>query len=187
MTRYYTGIGSRQTPPDILKIMTRIAENLELSGLILRSGGADGADSAFEAGVSEEDHKEIYLPWKGFNGSKSSRYGVTQDALIMARHYHPAWHRCSNTARKFHARNCYQILGRDLHTPSKFVLCWTPNGQPVGGTGQALRIASDLDIPIINMGAEDWMDWYDEVMCQVNITPCRNRSKSDDNTCHHYP
>ena len=153
---HYTGIGSRQTPDEILKEMTNLARNLELSGFILRSGGADGADSAFEAGVTEEDHKEIYLPWKGFNGSKSSRYDVSQAALKMAEHYHPAWDRCSQAARKFHARNCYQILGNDLHTPSKFVLCWTPDGKIVGGTGQAIRIALDLEIPVFNMGEDSW-------------------------------
>ena len=44
---YYTGIGARTTPNDVLKDMTNIASNLEQSGFILRSGGANGADSAF--------------------------------------------------------------------------------------------------------------------------------------------
>lgn len=44
---FYTGIGSRQTPPEILKMMTKIATQLESKGWVLRSGGAEGADEAF--------------------------------------------------------------------------------------------------------------------------------------------
>lgn len=159
---FYTGIGSRSTPVDVLTQMTRIASNLELSGFILRSGGADGADSAFEAGVKDPQHKKIFLPWREFNGNKSLDYGVNHDALTMARHYHPAWHRCSPAAQKFHARNCYQVLGRDLNTPSKFVMCWTPGARITGGTGQALRIAMDFNIPIINMAADEWEKIFDK-------------------------
>lgn len=32
-------------------------------GCILRSGGAEGADTAFENGVRSLYNKEIYLPW----------------------------------------------------------------------------------------------------------------------------
>lgn len=64
----YAGIGSRDTPEDILRLMAVVAAKREDDGFILRSGGADGADTAFESGVVSSDMKEIYLPWKGFNG-----------------------------------------------------------------------------------------------------------------------
>jgi len=160
---YYTGIGSRQTPDADLSQMTIIASNLEPTGFILRSGGAKGADTAFENGVTEEDHKEIYLPWKGFNNSKSSRYTITKEALELAAHYHPAWSRCSTAAHSFHARNCYQVLGQDLNTPTQFVLCWTPDGKIAGGTGQAMRIAIDRGIPVINMATPGWSITFDKL------------------------
>ena len=37
-------------------------------------------------------------------------------------------------------------------TPVKFVVAWTENGALKGGTAQALRIATALNIPIINLG-----------------------------------
>ena len=166
----YTGIGSRQTPPDVLRQMTRIAANLDLSGYLLRSGGAAGADSAFEAGVSEQDHMEIYLPWKGFNDNKSSHYGVSQAALDMAALYHPAWNRCGSAARKFHARNCYQMLGESLKGPSDFVLCWTPGGAVTGGTGQALRIALDRQIPIFNLADDNWDVGFDKLCNELDAS-----------------
>ena len=145
----YTGIGSRDTPTDVLRMMTKIAQGLaKTDDAILRSGGAKGADSAFEDGA---DKKEIYLPWKGFNDNDSPLFDIPTAAYEMAKHYHPAWNRCSPAARKFHARNCYQILGKDLDLPTDLVICWTPGGKISGGTGQALRIALDYNININNL------------------------------------
>jgi len=164
MANYYTGIGSRNTPIHILTEMTALATELETHGLILRSGGASGADTAFEAGVKDPHNAKIFLPWHNFNQNTSALYRITADALDMAKKYHPAWHRCSAAARKFHARNCYQILGNNLDTKSQFVLCWTPNGEMVGGTSQALRIAKDLGIPIFNMAETGWSSRFNLFM-----------------------
>lgn len=158
MTGYYTGIGSRTTPQPILEAMTSLAQTLECAW-ILRSGGANGADKAFEDGVNNPDNTEIYLPWSGFNNNTSERCHITNDAYVMAEHYHPNWKACSDAARKFHARNCYQMLGYDLATPSHFVICWTPGAKVTGGTGQAMRIAIDRDIHIYNLA-----DVYDEIL-----------------------
>ena len=84
--------------------------------------------------------------------------------MRCAAYYHPAWDRCSAAAKKFHGRNCYQILGYDLHTPTKFVLCWTPGGKITGGTGQALRIAKDLNIRVFNMAHHDWEPAFENFM-----------------------
>lgn len=46
----YTGIGSRETPYEIQDLMKRIAFKLAENGWLLRSGGAEGADTAFENG-----------------------------------------------------------------------------------------------------------------------------------------
>ena len=66
MNYTYAGIGSRETPPDICKIMTEIAKRLAHLGLTLHSGGAEGADSAFERGAILR--RKIFLPWDGFQG-----------------------------------------------------------------------------------------------------------------------
>jgi len=152
----YAGIGSRETPPDILDLMTAIAVELRDRGYILRSGGAPGADSAFSKLIGFRE-KEIILPWKNFEGIREGIDATSQpnfpEALRIAESYHPAWDRCSEGARKMHARNVYQILGLNLNNPVVFVVCWTKNGRAVGGTGQALRIASDpaYAIPIYNL------------------------------------
>jgi hypothetical protein len=155
--KYYTGIGARETPPEILNIMTAVAQKLQSLGYILRSGGARGADTAFEEGAG--DKVNIYLPFHGFRHKerprKASDFTYTQEAMDLAKKYHPAWSRCSYEAQKYHARNSHQVLGRDLKTPSEFIICWTKDGDMVGGTSQALRIATDYHIPIYNLAIED--------------------------------
>lgn len=142
----YTGIGSRSTPQDILDQMTSLSKSLK--EWTLRSGGADGADTAFERGATL---KEIYLPWKGFNNSQSELYEVGRDALKIAETIHPNWEACQPAARNLHGRNCYQVLGKNLRTPSCFVVCWTENGKLVGGTTTAIKLATIWGIPVFNL------------------------------------
>lgn len=133
-------------------------------GFILRSGGADGADAAFESGVAKaaselntnlESLAEIYLPWKGFRKNQSPLYGSCKRARLLAKEFHPNWANVSPAGRDFHGRNMYQILGRNLDKPSSFVLCWTKDGAITGGTGQALRLAQEYGIPILNFACHD--------------------------------
>ncbi len=147
----YAGIGSTETPFEIGKLMTSIASKLETKGYILRSGGAEGADTFFENGVINPKKKEIYLPWHKFNNNKSQLYTPSKEAFELAKKYHPSFDYLSFGAKALMARNGYQVLGLDLNTPSNMIICWTKNGKAIGGTGQALRIAKDYDIKIYNL------------------------------------
>lgn len=148
----YAGIGSRETPPDVIDTMETIGKYLAEAGHTLRSGHAGGADMAFENGCDiVNGGKTIFLPWKGFNGSNSQYYSISKEALDIAEAFHPAWERLSQGAQKLMARNAYQILGYDLDTPADFIVCWTVKGQKTGGTGQALRMAEHWDVPVFNL------------------------------------
>jgi len=151
--RFYTGIGSRQTPSEYIKYFEELGYYLSRLGFILRSGGADGADTAFEDGCGDGE-KEIYLPWPGFNGNDSLLNTPSKDAFDIASKFHPYWIGLKQAVQKLHARNSHQILGQDLDSASLFVICWTnPNH---GGTNQALRIARKYDIPIYNYYVGSW-------------------------------
>jgi hypothetical protein len=164
MTKYYAGIGSRKTPDSVLDDMTEIARRLRDS-YILRSGGADGADSAFEQGAGE--NKQIFIPWNGFNGlhANGKTVIIPEFDFEMASIYHPAWHRCSPGAKKLHARNRNQIYGPKIRksTISEFVICWTPGGEITGGTGQAIRIAKSIKVPIFNMAKLDMVEILEQI------------------------
>ena len=151
---YYAGIGSRETPKYVLEYFNRLGSWMALGNFVLRSGHADGADKAFEYGCDcVAGRKEIYLPWRGFNGSNSSYILSSQEAYDVAKQYHPYWSNLSDAAKKLQARNSHQILGHNLRTPSDLVICWTKDGLGQGGTGQAIRIAKDCDIPVIDAGS----------------------------------
>ncbi len=126
---------------------------LKKNGWTVRSGGAKGADTAFE--VRTVPQAQIFLPKPGFNGRKVDNetyfYLNNPEAEKLAASFHPAWHNCDEYARQFHTRNVFQILGMDLISPSKFVICWTKDGEASGGTGQAMRIAKFHEIPIFNL------------------------------------
>lgn len=167
--KYFSGVGSRETPPDICSQMTTIAKHLTHNkGYILRSGHADGADIAFE-GELEDQYKEIYIPWKGFNGSYSRLFYITDEAFQLASTIHPAWNACKPAAKRLHARNTYQVLGETLRTPSDFLLCWTEDAcvsektrtRNTGGTATAIVLADRINIPVFNMRNPGWIDLFE--------------------------
>lgn len=237
--RIITGIGSRDTPKDVLTLMTNLMYELHLDGWKLRSGGASGADDAFERGVLkhtgkiDEEYAEIFLPWNNFLGDnkdcpkKSSQGYIVDDIpkyilyafstalkigyygqgvfseqaingilktlekmpnvhvnftnkqliskiedmfpyihnekiicflkqLDLVIKYHPKPNLLKVGGLNLMARNGLQILGEDLNTPTDIVVCYTTNGEGKGGTGQALRLAQDNNIPIIDLGCLEY-------------------------------
>ncbi len=152
----YAGIGSRKTPPDTLDDMTRMAKWLSGHGWHLNSGGALGADTAFAQGAPV-DRRTIYLPFADYNRHRGPDCvvpdpGTMERAIQMASRLHPAWHKCSPTARQMHGRNCTILLGADLRTPVNAVVAWTPGGGVEGGTGMGIRIAREHEIDVLNLG-----------------------------------
>jgi hypothetical protein len=160
----YAGIGSRRTPEEFELIMGNLALFLQ-DHFTLRSGGCPGPDLWFENGVTN-GNTEIFLHKKGgiTTNHKSELYQVSDKALRIAEHFHPVWSQLGYTAKLLMGRNSYQILGPNLDNPVVFVLCYTPDGcedgkyttKNTGGTGQAIRLASYMGIPIINMANKLW-------------------------------
>lgn len=156
--RYYAGIGARSCPLNILNDMTHLSTTLNGMGYTLRSGNADGADFAFAKGV-EDEKAQIWLPWKNFNIGFQRIHPQHTYRLIREpddeswdsiNKFHPNGPKLNTIYKKFMARNYRQVRG--LGEPdSEFVICWTHDGTAVGGTGQALRIAKNFNIPIFNL------------------------------------
>lgn len=153
--KFYAGIGSRATPLEECAKLTRIASILEKRGYILRSGGAEGADKAFEAGVSQPSMKEILRP-------KHS----TPEAEKIAQKVHPAWHSCNDYVRQLHGRNAQIVLGKNLDQPVEFVIAWT---MAVGGGGTAIgmKIAALNDIDCFNLAKYNDAKEFAELMLEM--------------------
>lgn len=149
----YTGVGSRKTPREVLALMKKLARVLALQGWTLRSGHAPGADQEFEYGA--QGQAEIYLPWPSYEqripvlGAHLDR--PVPEAYTIVRDFHPNWEACSSGARALQARNAHQILGRELRDPSRFMVCWTPGANPIGGTGTAIRLAEHYGVETFNL------------------------------------
>lgn len=184
--RYFAGVGSRdaQFIPSVMEEIESIAYELVQKSYILRSGGADGADTAFEKGVDRlitetearvgcargmNRLKQIFLPWRLMKskrfpeGHPSPLYHPSTEALEMARELlGPShWGNLKESWRLMHARNCHQVLGANLDSPVDFVLCWTPYGKETGGTATAIKLARRHNIPVINMATKGWRQALD--------------------------
>lgn len=161
---FYTGIGSRETPVWCRFAMQDIASLMALKGYVLRSGAAEGADTAFEIGCDKvEGRGEIYIPWKSFGtGSprKDKPYYVPSPEqqerarqVLIGRGIIPHFDSMSAGPQKLHARNFYQVLGKG----KKSVCCifyanvdWI-TGDPEGGTASAVKLCKSLGIPVFNL------------------------------------
>lgn len=181
MIKAYTGVGSRETPPEIMEAMRSIGYKLAMLGFILRSGAAPGADSAFEQGhddyiescnlvyLESKAAKQIFIPWEGFQNRSEREEGVYSNvplpikemAMKMASEIHPAWDRCSQGAKTLHMRNCFQVLGKGLNNPSSFLICWAPmdnSGTPKGGTRTAWQLAVKNGVPCFNLANQEHLE-----------------------------
>lgn len=179
--KWYTGVGSRETPVNILELMEEVGYKLASQGWTLRSGGALGADRAFEEGMFRcvgvdgpygWTPAEIYLPWSGYEDHYKGTHGglniLPSDIKLdderiaegMAMAIHPAWEACKQGARKMHTRNVFQVLGKTLDQPSKMLIAWTKldsKGKPKGGTATAINLAIENGVKVFNLNkAEDY-------------------------------
>lgn len=159
----FAGVGSRKAPDEALDAAADASIYLCRRGFKLRSGAAEGMDEAFEAAwTGPPGSKQIFLPKKGFNGSKSLLYEISPEAYHVARKYHPYWHMLDDFSERAMGRNSYQVLGPSIFNRwdwSSFLFCWTKdraNGttrltsKASGGTGQAIRVAAAHGIPVFN-------------------------------------
>lgn len=164
-----TGIGSRKTNRAIDYVIRQLSLYLAGLGFTVRSGGAEGSDDSFET----DNSREIYLPWDGFNGKYKSKgdyilpddlyvgnITVSNKATKLAKKYFKGYEYVSSGVKALQRRNMHQVLGRDLNTPTGSIFCYTADGcdsmftrtSKTGGTGTAISLADDLNIPIINLG-----------------------------------
>jgi len=170
----YSGIGSREAEsyPQIINLLHSIGYILGDRGWTLRSGHASGSDIAFEKG--HVGPKEIYLPWKGFEGSNSGYYNIPIRAFQEAESIHPDWNELGIGSKKLHARDIQQVGGENLDNLSNIVICWTLGGKDIGGTRTAIIFARKNKVPVINLGSRRFQDWtasdvIDLVYSELNI------------------
>lgn len=167
----YTGIGSRGTPEDVLIVMNQLSEILYKKGFILRSGNAIGADKAFE--TNKNPNNEIYVAKNQYNKKElilptKEEFKIAYNYLYDLRLHKKIERLKKDYSIKLHSRNVMQILGRDFNLRSRFVFCYTKNGEKTydevdpditGGTGTAIGLADKCNIPIYNLGLKEDLEY----------------------------
>ena len=175
---FYTTIGSRETPAHIQMQMAYLGYSLSAEGHVIRSGGARGADAAFQLGsmATGLPNREIYLPNATFtmspNGSKipldadPTHVVPTETAMISAvellrdNGIGRSRIRPGITAQdllrrdpvvRLFARNAFQVLGYNLTTPSTELIGYMPLFGPPGGSKIAFDLAAAYGIPTFNL------------------------------------
>ena len=171
-------IGSRELDKKIenhkyINQCYRVAYRLAELNVIFTSGLCkEGMDAyaqrayskALEEGKVTEKHFEVYVsnkeeiqksPLPNAHLARVMNMARIDEITELAKSVVGHWHNCGPYARGMHQRNVHQILGYELNDPVDAVICWTPNGNVVGGTATALKLAMKAGIPIFNLGVPD--------------------------------
>ncbi|MEZ8987936.1 macro domain-containing protein [Vibrio breoganii] len=158
----------------------RLAFIFRLEGGHGKSGSAEGSDLAIELGFYLAEYElarlglisritpmffQSIIPWSNFNDRDTFKTPwVTSDipqwAIDSAAQLHPAWDKLSAGVKRLMARNTLQIIDSQTKSPVDRVICYTGDGassvseitSKTGGTGQALRLACQHGVPIVNVG-----------------------------------
>jgi hypothetical protein len=162
---YFTGVGSRSAPPDVMRIMYDYARLTKRRG---RTGGAAGIDTAVEQGNHDP---VVYLPWAPTGKRNTGIWQYTKQqndfADSILDEVFPYTLR-KQTTRALFRRNVWQVIGlcdrvKDAQ-PSDVVVCYTADGctcegdyniETTGGTGIAILVADMFHVPVMNIGRFD--------------------------------
>ena len=167
--KWYTGIGSRKTPANVLREMEDISLTCYRLGWHLRSGGAKGADKAFESNAADR-----CVSYRPTDQMPQEAYDIARKFYepYSKREFGRSWSSTKAITKGLMTRNVYQVLGDDLNTPSQFVICWTPDGcessetrtKATGGTGQAIAVATAFQVEVINLYNPDAIDRLEKMI-----------------------
>jgi len=152
---YIACVGSRETPPEVLRWMERMGAAIVEAGYHVVSGNAAGADQAWVRGANSIDPTmvRLCLPWADYEAAAiHPRNAVTilDDETPRGRRYfdraeavHDAWSRMTPGGQRLHARNAMIVDG------ALTVFGYTNGGS--GGTTSAFKIAELLGITTYNV------------------------------------
>ena len=179
-TNSYTGVGSRETPPDVLILMRRIGYVMAMKGISLRTGEADGADHAFYKGVIDaNDIHGVKFKNEVFVAGGPKEYHYVNDIVNIfssdlmstapiqgfretAVRIRGSWDNLSYFGAMCHIRSVAQVLGVDGNSPSRGMICWAKPVNPSkmtdtqiqyveGVTNTAYCTAILHNIPVYNL------------------------------------
>ena len=171
----YSGIGTRETTPKEEERILKISEKLSKS-FVLYSGNASGSDRKFQEGCN--GNCVLFLPWASFDSDKYDftkaldvfDLGKSPEGMASVEKFHPNGKNMKYTHKLLMSRNYHQIMGYKQYPRVSFVVCCASEddeGNVLGGTGQAVRIAKNIGIPVINIRVPGWSDYLSHTIKSV--------------------
>lgn len=173
-------IGTRTVTKDmpLYEMLAEWSRILLEKGVIVRTGAADGIDSAAMEGAERVQNTDlrrnlhVFLPWASYN---RNRVPIGASVFIYDPKIHQAW---TNSVSKYHpnpaalSRGAFALMARNYGIiahpdPVSAVIALPTSVSALGGTGQGMRLAEDLGIKLFNLrednGVNDAACWIDEL------------------------
>lgn len=155
-------IGSRSITEDQKHLFIQIGKFIVSGGGFISSGNAQGSDQAFAFGgnIINPENVIIYLPWNTYekdhlHPKNKICYEPKKEWFDLTSPFHGGWLKLSQGVKRLMARN-YGIV----HRADKVIALLNHNKQGGGGTGQGVRIAESLKIPILDLNNKS----FDEIV-----------------------
>lgn len=171
---WYTGVGSRHAPTEIVRRCVALAIALQKLNMSLRTGDAIGCDAAFSVGAGGRVigtsagmvERESPACTKDDRGTRvqifkpTETIGWTVGALRACLDYSEDLSRRPELHRRLLLRNMRQVLGPRGEDPSNFLVYWSPEPNCVcidrrksdgGGTRYAVRRAHLSGVPCFHL------------------------------------
>jgi hypothetical protein len=147
-------IGTRDPTEEQASKAEFLAQRLSAQGHRIRTGAAPGIDLAAMRGAVV-GQLDVFLPWPSFSATLIPRHAkrivfneaIHADWAKSVDEYHPAPKSLTQAARKLHARNYGIVEGTAI------VVALPQRGEG-GGTGQGIRVARGLKIPVLVQDAK---------------------------------
>jgi len=175
----YAGIGNRDTPDEILELMTKIASRLAVHGYTLMSGGAKGADNAFESGTA---FKRVWTVKDMTSMHGQPGYEAHRKTAID---HHPAWWRINSPyVQDLFVRNVYIVRGTQYWPSASFIICYCKD-ENKGGTAHSLKVARDVNIPVYNLAKGDPQDVLKTLGIDFGLIPREPLPSPFSDQCYH--
>ena len=180
---WFAGVGSRDTPEDVCKLMQKLAVVFYALGYGLSSGDARGADRAFWEGALlspfyRKIGARIYLCDEWVRGRKADpknffynaqRFPTFEKAKQMALEARGSFHGLDDWGINLHSRNVMQIHGASLQDKVEYLVYWAiPVGKTErvkGGTNTSLQLAIKAGIEHrINLYTTEGQVWASQFL-----------------------
>lgn len=179
---WFAGVGSRDTPEEVCRVMRRLAVVLYAQGYGLSSGDARGADRAFwEGAILSPFYRKIgariYLSDQCVRGRKADpenfffnaqEFHTFEKAKALAFEARGSFNGLDEWGINLHSRNVMQIYGGGLQDKVEYLIYWAiPVGKSEkvrGGTNTALQLAKKAEVKHrINLYTPEGMAWVNEM------------------------